>query len=415
LDLVFREEHPKRRIGFFIIAVLAAFISSFSSIQGLLTCVTGSLLILLNFRKNLYKSSFFIIWNIVAIISWILYYIDFVKPNLLLAIEHPGWYVEYFLGIMGNVVSGPVQRTLLLCSLGAFILIFVCIISIKIWNNKQIKQFLFPLLLIVNNLLISGSIAIGRVADLGENSPFPSRYTSFGIYVWIGICLIGMELYNKKNNPIIKKLHLALLLVLIVSIPLNTFDGIRKGVESRYRNEYNAYIVETMAVQPDNYVGRVSYFDRDKRMKCRNYLEKYQLNLFHSPQYSIPEVVYNDSIAQVNKEVLHLFERPLRIEYDFLIIVRPVVNVVYEDRITNLYLDVDGQIFPLYYNKKRNNQPVDEYFIWDLSVIETHHFSPGMHQAKIKALTLDGSCYIIENEKLKFEINRNKYETLCYQ
>jgi hypothetical protein len=407
LDLVFREEHPKRRIGFFIIAVLAAFISSFSSIQGLLTWVTGSLLMLLIFRKNFYKSSFFIIWNIVAIISWIVYYINYVRPDLVIAFEHSEVIVAYYLAVIGNVVSGIIQKPLLLCLLGAFILIFTLIIGIAVWNNKQIKQFLFPLLLIVNSLLILGSIAIGRGGDWDGSLLLPSRYNSFSIYIGIGICLIGMELYNnKKTNTIIKKLYVALVLVLIVSVPLNAIDGIRKGKEARYRNEYNVYIAETMAMQPDNYIGRVSYFDKDKLMKCRNYLAEHQLNLFHSPQYEISEIVYKDSIAQVNAEVLHLFERPLRIEYNFLIIVRPVVNAAYYDKITHLYLDVDGQIFPLYYNKRRNNQPVDEYFIWDLSVIETHHLGSGVHHAKIKALTSDGVCYIIEDEKLKFELKQ---------
>jgi hypothetical protein len=194
-----------------------------------------------------------------------------------------------------------------------------------------------------------------------------------------------------------------LMTVVAASILFSTIEGFRMGkVFYKWRGDYNAYLIQTADVQPDNFIEQIyvgSHVESPADLiERKNYLIKNNLSIFHNSDYEIPEQLRIDSLGQFNDKVLYLAEHPLQLASDFLTIVRPVVAYGYTGKITNLYLDVDGQIFPLYYNKRRNSDPVNPNSMQDVSAIAFHALTPGIHHAKIKALASDGSYYIASND-----------------
>jgi hypothetical protein len=204
---VLKKDQMKHRNWYFAVALIAGVVDSFTDVYGLITWVTGSVLMLLVLRRKSLKSPYFVIWNIVAIFSWIAYFSNYVKPpqtpSASAALDNPGMFIQYYISILGNAIVGNLKS--LVIPTGILILVFLLIGCMIIWKRKQIQAFLFPLALAFNSLFVLGSIAYGRVG-FGIEQALSSRYVTFSLYAVVGVCLIWMELQDKKKKIIGKKI-----------------------------------------------------------------------------------------------------------------------------------------------------------------------------------------------------------------
>jgi hypothetical protein len=310
-------------------------------------------------------------------------------------------FLNYFFSLTGNAVSGNFKTGA--TAIGVVLLLFFLIACIKIWKGKQVQQFIFPLALTLNSLFILGSIAIGRVG-LGVEQALTSRYTSFSISLVVAIALLWLELKDTaKKKTIIKNIANVFVIFLLLFIPLTMAEGFQNGKKIKTDRAYSAYVLETKDMQPDQFLQRSCPW-RDLVRTPATYLEREKLNVFRDPQYAVPDLLFNDSLGTANNEVLQLTQNTIQLAPDFIIVVRPVVHPKYKNEVKALYVDISGQVFPLYYKPEFNNHPPNPASIYDMSAISKHVLSPGIHTVKFRALRYDDSGYYVINPNLTFQV-----------
>jgi hypothetical protein len=134
------------------------------------------------------------------------------------------------------------------------------------------------------------------------------------------------------------------------------------------------------------------------------YLQQRKFNVFHRPQYVVPELLFRDSLATPNNEVLQFAQNTMQFAPDFMVVVRPMVHPKYKNDIKALYADIDGQVFPLYYKPEFNNRPPNPASVYDVSAISNRVLSKGVHTIKFKALRHGNAGYYVVNPDWAFEI-----------
>jgi hypothetical protein len=219
----------------------------------------------------------------------------------------------------------------------------------------------------------------------------------------VGIALLWMELKDKaKNKTIIKNTAKVLAIALLISIPVTMAEGIQNGKKMKADRDYNAYVLETFDTQPDQFLQRID-IDPDMRRRTA-YLKEQRLHVFHRPQYAIPELLFNDSLATANNEVLQFAQNTMQLAPDFIVVMRPAVHPKYRNEVKALYADIDGQVFPLYYKPEFNNHPPNPALIYDISAISNRVLSKGVHTIKFKALRRDNAGYYLADPGWAFEV-----------
>jgi hypothetical protein len=405
LSRILYENQSTHRSLHLTIALISALIASFSSIQGLIVWITGSVLMLLVWRKKSFKTPAFLIWNVAAVATWIAYFHNYVKPehhpSLAYLFEHPGAFLHYFFSITGNAISGTLKAGVTVA--GVVLVVFLLIACVKIWRSKQVQQFIFPLALALNSLFILGSIAVGR-AGFGAEQALASRYTTFSVSLVVAVALLWMELKDKaKKKTVIKNMTSLLAVILIISMPLTLAEGFQNGKKIKTDRDYGAYVLETITMQPNQFIQRLYPWPDSVRTRAA-YLQQQHLSVFYHPQYAVPELLHNDSLAIANDEVLQFAQNTLQFAPDFMVVLRPVVHPKYKSDVTALYADVDGQVFPLYYKPAFNNRPPNPASIYDVSAISNRVLQKGVHAIKFKALRRNNAGYYLINPDWAFEI-----------
>jgi hypothetical protein len=401
----FHASRTKTRNIYFTVALLAAVIDSFSSSQGLITWISGFAAFFMMFRKKTFSSPYFVVWALVAIATWVAYFHNYVKPehhpSLTYLFEHPGMFLHYFFSIAGNAISGNFKAGVV--AVGVALVVFLLVACIKIRKRKQEQQFIFPLALALNSLLVLGSIAVGRVG-LGVEQALAPRYTSFSICLVVGMALLWMELKDTaKNKTIIKNMAKLFAVIILISIPLTIAEGFQNGKKIKTDRDYSAYMLETVEMQPNQFLQRFYPWPDSVRIRAK-YLQQQQLNVFHNPQYTVPETLFNDSLATANNEVLQFAQNTLQFALDFMVVVRPMVHPKYKNDVKALYADIDGQVFPLYYKPELNNRPPNPASIYDISAISNRVLPKGIHSIKFKALRRNNAGYYVINPDWTFEV-----------
>lgn len=417
----------KRRSVCFAAAIFAAVIASFSSMQGLLSWIIVAALFLLHSeRKQLLP--YIATWTVLAIIIWLIYFYNHAELDLYAVphkysdtsyvLHHPLNVIVYFLALTGNIIFSKLLIGHGIAIAGLLIIAFLFLIYIVFVKNKiQTNQYLFPVGLIMIGLLTTASIAAGR-CDVGfEPLVLPSRYTSFSVYVIVGILLIWIELGNHENTAIIKNIANTFIVLLIFSIPVTMGLGLYNGIKKMNADKYLAYVLETFEIQPKEHI---KYFnpeiskDQKRILSYINFLKIHQYHVFRNPAYKIPASLYCDSSHIENDEILQPDINLIQIASDRIEIKTPEVTPAYRHRITHLYLDVDGMVYPLYYKKYSAFSPLIRWLKrfdtmgkpeHDATSAILHASCLEPRQIKIKALATDGTVYVVYRNQVDFTHN----------
>jgi hypothetical protein len=205
------------------LSVLCAIISSFSSINGLLVWVAVDFVYVLHYRKNMLKSIRFWIWNSCAILSWIIYFLDYHKPeyhpSLLSAFKNPIGFILYLIGIVGHPLFTDGYSSMLYGLLTIIICLFILSKFIK-YNDKS--DFM-SVSLIVFGSLAAASIAVGR-CGFGIGQALSSRYTTFTLNIVIGICLF---IFNKRLSFSAGK---TIIVIMVLSLAISSASSLNKQI-----------------------------------------------------------------------------------------------------------------------------------------------------------------------------------------
>jgi len=219
-------------------SIVCAFISSFSSMHGLIIWLVVSFLYLLHFRLKAFKSVRFWLWNAFALLTFVLFFIDFQfnphHPGFIDAVKTPVRLALYFLVAIGRSLSVELYQNpfygLLITAFSAYMLYSF------IKNNN--KYDFLPLALAAFGIIFSLLIALGRV-NLGVEQATVSRYTTYSLCIVIGICLY---LFNGRMDKWSNRTIIAVIVVLFLGTQATYFQVIR--IQSEIHKQKQQYFID---------------------------------------------------------------------------------------------------------------------------------------------------------------------------
>ncbi len=170
------------------VAVAAAIVASYSSLQGLIVWPIG--LLLLYYRRR--SGSFTIAWLFAAVATVAVYSINYVAPtDTASAIRHPIAGTEFFLVTVGDVVGINVSGA---NAIGvAVVLLGLVIVLASLWTlvyycRRRHTESGSPIgaALICFGLLFGATVTLGRISE-GWAGASQSRYRTFDLLILVGL------------------------------------------------------------------------------------------------------------------------------------------------------------------------------------------------------------------------------------
>jgi hypothetical protein len=174
----------------FGVAIAAAVIASFSSLQGLLVWPAGLLLIYLR-RRSPHLA---VAWIGSAVLAGVIYFVGFNFNVSQSASQDPAATLSFFLRVVGDIV-GESQPGLLVTVFGSVLVVTAIWVLVRfaLWARTSTGGRPLALSLILFGLLFSGLTAYGR-SGLGVfGFDVEDRYTVFAIFVLVGLYLAVLD------------------------------------------------------------------------------------------------------------------------------------------------------------------------------------------------------------------------------
>jgi hypothetical protein len=242
--------YTEKKFCYILISMTAGFIASFSSIHGLFVfpVIIGVLFLLLFSGEKIHlKYILLVIWTILI---FMIYFHDYSTP-----LEHEKYFMKSlseatlsFFAAIGGPFFLPRLPVVSAIVFGIFLFFFGLSFTVYLIIKKKTARHIFPLCLIYFGYAFCGAIAVGR-SGMGMGAVLPSRYTTFSLFVIIGLAIIvytefntGGELKKLKRLAVrIFNLFMILLLLQYHSIGRlagNTYGAkIRQTVLLDYKNQ----------------------------------------------------------------------------------------------------------------------------------------------------------------------------------
>jgi hypothetical protein len=278
----FYRYYTEKKSLYLILSVASGFIAAFSSFHGVLVFPVILLLLLLlriSGEKTPVKCVFTII--IVTILTYIIYFYNLQSQSdqLRYLLKHFFQAAIYFFTAVGSPFT-------FLLPIPAFIfglLLFFAGISLTVYLilEKKIRNYIFPLCLLYFGYAFCAAIAIGR-SHAGIWQSLSSRYTTFSLFVFIGLLIIVYtESAGGKKHILLNYFASGIRFLLVVLLFLQYIyfggsiytAGSTKGRISSLRNYQN----ESMDTLRQNYP---LWRDIDSAREYIGILEKNRWSVF---------------------------------------------------------------------------------------------------------------------------------------
>jgi hypothetical protein len=266
-------------IKYILLMIICSLIAFVSCGQGMTTSISISMIWLLNERKATFKNIYFYLWLIFTIT--ILYVYIFTTPinqnNSLISniFNNPVGYIHYCFRYIGNIASNSL--------LGFFITLLSSLIFIDfVKNNNKIN--IFPILIILNNLLICASTAATRF-EFGPQHGSASRYVFFGVMIVLGCVLY---IYQNDNLKILRfnintknKIFIIPYSILLLIISAYFFIGFNASKKDYENKNLLKFYFQTYKTQPKEFLKQLFPPDVKFFIKTAEILEINKLNVFY--------------------------------------------------------------------------------------------------------------------------------------
>ncbi len=216
-----------------IIIILAAVLSSYSFIAGLLTW--PAVLVILLLQKN-WKLKHVIILTLACIATVLLYYNNYAKsphhPSLSFFFSHPLVFIKYVLAFLGAPLGSSASFALVM---GLIMVVLSLLAIFNIWRlNKQKLRDLAPwLALALYVCLAACATGVGR-SGFGWRQAFDMRYNTISVLMPIATAILlyhSIRLSpaaNKKNLLNNRFLIIAVTAIFLVSYAKSYYRGMRE-------------------------------------------------------------------------------------------------------------------------------------------------------------------------------------------
>ena len=195
---------PRWAWPIFVLAIVAAIVGSFSSLQGLLIWPVG-LVLLYQRRRRLWTAG---VWVVAAGATAVVYFHHFASskvfnPNETI-LKRPFDAVKFFVFALGDVVglqeNKPEQSNGWIMAFGVVILVLAILVLVR-WGVRRDEHSAIPIgiALILYGLLFDAMITQGRLFLL-YFAASASRYTTNDVLVLAGIYLAALDRSSSKQR-----------------------------------------------------------------------------------------------------------------------------------------------------------------------------------------------------------------------
>jgi Bacterial Ig domain len=279
------------------VAVGAAVIASFSSLQGLFVWVAG-MTILLQRRRPLLMA---LAWLGAALLTTGLYFYGWNASQgngVSYALGHPGATVQYFFFAVGDIVSVPLPDS----PHGAQYLVLgfgVAVFAVAVWSlvnygfrADEASARPVGVALIWVGLLFAGGASAARTVNGISNASF-SLYVSFDLLILLGCFLVVIDRVPAVQTGLAGRTRLALVMraaigaLVLVQVIAGTVNGLRHGAAYRDYETTGAVVTSKINDAPDGLVASqlgAGYETADFIRSMTSFARSEHLSLFSTSQ-----------------------------------------------------------------------------------------------------------------------------------
>jgi hypothetical protein len=240
-------DRPRFAWPIFVLAILAAIVGSYSSLQGLLIWPVG-LVLLYQRRRPLWTA---IVWVVAAAVTAGFYFHNFAgskvfNPNESV-LKAPFDAVKFFIFALGDIVglqeTKPEQSNVGVMVFGIVILVLAVLVLIR-WGLRRDERSAAPIgvALIVYGLLFDALITQGRLFLL-YFAASASRYTTNDVLVLAGIYLVALDRSASRQRVAVRPR------VKAPGQPVQVLAVIRRSVDQIDRIPWRRIALAAIAVQ----------------------------------------------------------------------------------------------------------------------------------------------------------------------
>ena len=393
----------KGSIGIFTGAIVCGTVTAYSSSMGLLLWPAGLLQILLSPYAKRRKLFYSIIWSVIGAMEWLLFFklcgsniyihkSNFFPPDISV--------LKKFFTIIGSSLLWDKNRAFIL---GLIIFSLILLGLIILIRNKKVKENSFLI------AVLSFSILVSLLIVFSGRNPSPSRYATFTVLIIISIYSIFLDL-NVSFKSIFFKIVIGVIIgIIFLNIPIIYYRAIIEGKKIKEYREKAAFILTTYDQQPDESLKILYPPSADKIKIYAPILEKLNYNVFSgkheflkvddlipnedSTFYNIDKVLLNNVITKQQKQ---FFYRDL--ENEFIIISGWALDSSTEDLASEVYIEIDGIIYPSFYGIERKDiadsfKNKNYRYSGFERAIKLADIGSGLHKLKLIIISKDGKTY----------------------
>lgn len=373
VHLSFQKNNDRKKIDkYFIFSIVCAFIASFSVLQGLMSLIAVSLVLVLHLRTKLFYYARFWVWNLSALAIGLLYFVNHGTLEshqsldqtgmLHYLVNYPIFFVEFILTHIGSAMSIDIESALLI-GLVFSVISLVCVIAF-IKNNSPAS--IFPFCLIFFGFLCAGAVAVGRIGFGGIYSAMSSRYAIYVLCIVFGVLifLFNIKFYikNYKNMEgwlVLKHIAITIAVFFLIATTRHLLPNIvhmpHVGTISMSQSEF---VLSTIETQPDAALLRSLYFVADTAREHALMLEERDLNAFRNNRHLVPYVLFDESNRILAHYHFTYFDESCIIFEDdgvdpFIRVTSWAVDPIAGRLADSVYVNVNGTIYRAFYGLHR--------------------------------------------------------------
>jgi hypothetical protein len=232
----------------FLSALVSATVASFSAAQGLLVWPAGLLQLFVSPMERSAKKVMIGVWSLTGLGEWIFYFVGYVQPDwnpsLGFVLQHPIAGIGYSLTLFGSSLVWQQNFAFV----GGLLLTGLVVVSLLlIYKDRKLGEHSFWIALLFFSFLTMASITIGR----SEGGAPISRYTTFSILAVVSVYVVLTKLVLERKSRLTAGLIGALSALILLSIPISYWEGIKEGAATKATREQAAFILSTYESQPD--------------------------------------------------------------------------------------------------------------------------------------------------------------------
>ena len=269
-------------------ALLSGTIAAFSAIQGLIVWPVGLLQLFVSPIEKSKKKVLMAVWGSIGLAEWIVYFINFKagpdSSSVLHPLTHPLAGTRYFLTLLGSSLVYPREESFAFVG-GMLLASLVAASLFVIYTSRRVEEYSFWLALLLFSLFILMAVTVGRSETQG--SP-PPRYANFSVLAAVGVyAMLAKSLLEDRSRAVVA-LFGTLCMVLILSMPLSYYKGIKAGYGRESRMQQAAYVLQTYGSHPDACLKLVRRNNAHTVRLLAPELEKLGYSVFSEPRDSPP-------------------------------------------------------------------------------------------------------------------------------